>query len=165
MICRLPKQHLNTLLSHPSLSGECFIKQFHTLPGSYLHIILRRFCSTCHSSEESMLAQGCIGYAQYAFDISPGIQFMEQNNDAALHNMSNSRRRHHNFSAEELTHHPFALLAGRVFRVTFRGTLSLSPAVRFQFSAQHLYAPHQDLSYFSCFDLLDSHSPQQFGCS
>ncbi len=89
-----------------------------------------------------MLTHGCIRFPVYAADISPRIQFQEQNNDAALRNMSNGRSRHHNFSAEELqelSHHPFALLAGRVFRVTFRGTL-LSPDHRFQFSAQHLYA-------------------------
>ena len=89
-----------------------------------------------------MLTHGCIRFPVYAADISPRIQFQEQNNDSALRNMSNGRSRHHNFSAEEpqeLSHHPFALLAGRVFRVTVRGTL-LSPDHRFLFSAQHLYA-------------------------
>ncbi len=141
MICclRLSKHHLHPLGSIPPISGKCLIVQFHMLLVSYLHIILRRFCSTCRSSEEFMLTHGCIRFPVYAADISPRIQFQEQNNDAALYNMSNDRSRHHNFSAEELLHHPFALLAGRVFRVTFRGTLS-SPNHRFHFSAQHLYA-------------------------
>ena len=101
-----------------------------------------------------MLADGCIRFPVLAVDIAPSIQFQERNNDthpAAPLNASNIGRRHLDFSPEELARHPFALLAGRVFKVTLRGALSSSPNRRFHFSAQYLYAPHFDCLLLSAF--------------
>jgi hypothetical protein len=87
-----------------------------------------------------MLADGCIRFPLLAVDIAPSIQFQEH-----------LIIRHLDFTPEELARHPFALLAGRVFRVTLRGALSSSPNRRFHFSAQHLYAPHFDYLLLSPF--------------
>ena len=89
-----------------------------------------------------MLADGCVRLPVLAADFSPTVQFQELNNDtlkAALLNSSNFSRKHLNFSPEEFSRNPFALLAGRVFRVTFRGNLSYLNR-RIHFSTQHLCA-------------------------
>jgi hypothetical protein len=92
--------------------------------------------------EFGRFADDCVLYPVLVFEIPVWIQFHQFDeffNSEASMNLSNFRHLHRNISAEEFSKHPFALLAGRAFRVTLKVVV---PAVDgpVEFAMHHMCA-------------------------